>query len=102
MPKIVNVFENTSAELPGLTTGLIATSDFLRDYWPLLIVGIAAVSWLAWWILQKEGITSCITGATRPEQIVENCGASGITLSDAEMARIDEIIRPATFSYDYN
>jgi len=55
VPKIVNVFENTSAELPGLTTGLIATSDFLRDYWPLLIVGIAAFSWLAWWILQKEG-----------------------------------------------
>src|SRR5210317_307142 len=54
VPKIVNVFENTSAELPGLTTGLIATSDFLRDYWPLLIVGIAAFSWLAWWILQKE------------------------------------------------
>jgi len=54
VPKIVNVFENTSAELPGLTTGLIATSDFLRDYWPLLIIGIAAFSWLAWWILQKE------------------------------------------------
>jgi general secretion pathway protein F len=55
VPKIVNVFENTSAELPGLTTGLIATSDFLRDYWPMLIVGIAALSWLSWWILQKEG-----------------------------------------------
>src|SRR5210317_810736 len=55
VPRIVNVFENTSAELPGLTRGLIATSDFLRDYWPLLIVGIAAFSWLSWWILQKEG-----------------------------------------------
>jgi general secretion pathway protein F len=55
VPKIVNVFENTSAELPGLTTGLIATSDFLRDYWPMLIVGIGAFSWLTWWVLQKEG-----------------------------------------------
>jgi len=55
VPKIVNVFENTSAELPALTTGLIATSDFLRDHWFLLIIGLAALSWLAWWVLQQEG-----------------------------------------------
>ncbi len=55
VPKIVGVFENTSAELPALTTGLIATSDFLRGYWPLVIAGAAAVGWLGWWILQKEG-----------------------------------------------
>ncbi len=55
VPKIVNVFENTAAELPALTTGMIATSDFLRDYWALLLVGLAALSWLGWWILQQEG-----------------------------------------------
>ena len=55
VPKIVSVFENTSAELPALTTGLIATSDFLRDWWPLVIIGFAALSWLSWWVLQKEG-----------------------------------------------
>jgi general secretion pathway protein F len=55
VPKIVNVFENTAAELPALTTGLIATSDFLRAYWPLLLVALAAISWLVWWILQKDG-----------------------------------------------
>ena len=55
VPKIVNVFENTSAELPGLTAGLIATSDFLRAYWPFLIVAMIAIAWLAWWVLQKEG-----------------------------------------------
>ncbi len=54
VPKIVNVFANTAAELPALTTGLIATSDFLRAWWPLLIVGVAAFGWLVWWILQKE------------------------------------------------
>ena len=53
VPKIVSVFENTSAELPALTTGLIATSDFLRDYWVLLVIGIAALWYLVWWILQK-------------------------------------------------
>ena len=55
VPKIVTVFENTSAELPALTTGMIATSDFLRDWWMLVLLGMAAVFWLVWWILQKDG-----------------------------------------------
>jgi len=55
VPKIVNVFENTSAELPALTSGLIATSDFLRAYWPFLIVAMTALGWLAWWVLQRDG-----------------------------------------------
>jgi general secretion pathway protein F len=55
VPRIVNVFENTSAELPGLTRGLIATSDFLRNHWLLLIIALAAVTWGLWWLFQKEG-----------------------------------------------
>ena len=55
VPRIVNVFENTSAELPGLTRGLIATSDFLRNNWLLLIIVVAAAIWGLWWLLQKEG-----------------------------------------------
>lgn len=55
VPKIVGVFQNASAELPGLTRGLIATSDFLRDHWLLLIIGIAAVTYALWWVLQQEG-----------------------------------------------
>ena len=55
VPRIVNVFQNTAAELPPLTRGLIATSDFLRGNWLLLIIAIAAVSWGIWWLLQKEG-----------------------------------------------
>ena len=55
VPRIVNVFENTSAELPGLTRGLIATSDFLRNHWLWLIIATAAVIWGLWWLFQKEG-----------------------------------------------
>ena len=55
VPKIVSVFENTSAELPGLTAGLIATSDFLIAYWPFLIAGLIGAAWLGWWVLQREG-----------------------------------------------
>ncbi len=55
VPKIVGVFENTSAELPALTSGLIATSDFLRAYWLLVVVGLGLVSYAIWWVLQKDG-----------------------------------------------
>jgi general secretion pathway protein F len=54
VPKIVSVFENTSAELPALTSGLIATSDFLRAYWVLVIIGLGIIGYAAWWILQKD------------------------------------------------
>ena len=55
VPKIVGVFENTSAELPALTTGLIATSDFLRAYWVFVIIGLCVVGYATWWVLQKDG-----------------------------------------------
>lgn len=54
VPKIVSVFENTSAELPALTRGLIATSDFLRSYWALVIIGVCIVVYAVWWVLQRD------------------------------------------------
>ena len=55
VPKVVRVFENMSADLPGLTQAMIATSDFLRAWWVLLFIGLAALAWGIWWILQREG-----------------------------------------------
>lgn len=55
VPKIVGVFESRAAELPGLTRGLIATSDFLQNHWLSLLVGIAAIAYGIWRILQHEG-----------------------------------------------
>ena len=55
VPKIVGVFENTSAELPALTSGLIATSDFLRDYWLPVTLGLLGLAYGVWWIRRKEG-----------------------------------------------
>lgn len=55
VPKIVGVFDNMSGELPALTRGLIATSDFLRDHWLLLLIAIAAAIYGIWWLLQKDG-----------------------------------------------
>jgi general secretion pathway protein F len=50
VPKIVKQFESSKAELPILTKGLIAISDFLRD-WGLLLLGgiiVAIVLFVRW------------------------------------------------------
>jgi aryl-alcohol dehydrogenase-like predicted oxidoreductase len=31
-------------------------------------------------------------GATRPEQVAENCAASGVTLDEALLAKIDAVL----------
>jgi general secretion pathway protein F len=54
VPRIVGIFENTAGELPALTRGLIATSDFLRDYWILIILFLAAVLYGMWHLLRQE------------------------------------------------
>ena len=51
------------------------------------------------WLLQQEGVSCCITGASRPEQVIENARASGIVLDQDQLARIDEIIGPAVYSH---
>ena len=50
VPKVVDVFRSTKAELPVLTRGLIAMSDFLRE-WAWLVVGglmLAAFLFVRW------------------------------------------------------
>jgi general secretion pathway protein F len=46
VPKVVEVFRNSEAELPLLTQALIAGSDFMRAYGLVLIIAIAAGVWL--------------------------------------------------------
>ncbi|MEJ5255653.1 MAG: aldo/keto reductase family protein [Acidimicrobiales bacterium] len=46
------------------------------------------------WVLANDNVASAIVGATRPEQIRENVGASGVTLEPEVLARIDEIVAP--------
>ena len=44
VPEVVTVFENTGQELPLLTRMLIATSDFLREYFLVLFIGLILLS----------------------------------------------------------
>lgn len=55
VPKVVYVFENYGQELPLLTRVMIASSDFLRDYWLLLIIGIVATIYGLRQLLRREG-----------------------------------------------
>jgi aryl-alcohol dehydrogenase-like predicted oxidoreductase len=44
------------------------------------------------WCLRRPEVTTCIIGASRPEQIDENAKASGVKLSDDAVRRIGEIL----------
>jgi aryl-alcohol dehydrogenase-like predicted oxidoreductase len=45
-------------------------------------------------LLQQPGISSVITGASRPEQLEESVKASGVVLKDKDRAAIDRIFKP--------
>jgi len=55
VPKVVSIFENFGQELPILTRIMIASSDFIRSYWFLLIAGTIVIVWGIRRLLQKEG-----------------------------------------------
>jgi aryl-alcohol dehydrogenase-like predicted oxidoreductase len=44
------------------------------------------------WVLREENVASAIIGASRPEQVEENAGASGIELDDATLKAIDDAV----------
>ena len=44
------------------------------------------------WCLRRPEITSCIIGATRREQVVENVKASDLELDDHVLDRISAIL----------
>jgi len=47
------------------------------------------------WLLTRPAVTSVIIGATRVEQIEENCAAIDAQLSDADLAEIDRLFPAA-------
>jgi aryl-alcohol dehydrogenase-like predicted oxidoreductase len=44
------------------------------------------------WVLREENVASAIIGASRPEQVEENAGASGIELDEATVQAIDDAV----------
>jgi voltage-dependent potassium channel beta subunit len=55
-------------------------------------LGVSMATLALAWVLQNDNVSSAIIGATRPEQVSENVKASGMSLSDDVMRRIDEVL----------
>lgn len=46
------------------------------------------------WVLRQPNVAGAIIGASKPSQVSDNAGASGVKLSDDVLRRIDDIIGP--------
>src|SRR5437016_14286806 len=55
-------------------------------------LGITMAQLSLGWVLREENVASAIIGASRPEQVEENAGASGIELDDATLKAIDDAV----------
>ena len=55
-------------------------------------LGLTMAQFALAWVLQEENVASAITGASRPDQIDDNVGASGVALDEGVMAAVDEIL----------
>jgi aryl-alcohol dehydrogenase-like predicted oxidoreductase len=57
-------------------------------------LGLSLAQLALGWCLRRPGIASVIVGATRPEQIEENVGASGAEIPGEVLDRIEEVFPP--------
>ncbi|MFC5404864.1 aldo/keto reductase [Cohnella soli] len=65
--------------------------DVLQDIAAVRETTVARIA-LAW-VLNQQAVTSVIVGAKRPDQLQDNLSASGIRLTDDELARLEEVSR---------
>jgi 1-deoxyxylulose-5-phosphate synthase len=56
--------------------------------------GVTMAQFALAWILREGNVASAIVGASRPEQLDENCAASGVKIDPALFVRAEEILRP--------
>lgn len=65
------------------------------------IRGVSASQVALNWVVRRPGVSSVIIGARSPQQLEDNLAAAGWSLSDEEMARLDEAsARPPRYPYD--
>jgi len=99
---------------PGkpLPAGTRATSDEMSGFMDRLLrpevlqavqqlrpvaaeAGLSLTQFALAWVLREPNVASAIIGASRPEQIIENCGASGVKVDPALFARAEAIVAEA-------
>ncbi|GAB4081795.1 aldo/keto reductase [Modestobacter muralis] len=57
-------------------------------------LGLSMAALAVAWVLTEENVAAAIIGASRPEQVVDNVEAAGVTLDADVKARIDEVLAP--------
>ena len=55
-------------------------------------LGITMAQLALAWVLREENVASAIVGASRPSQVEENAGASGIELDASTLQAIDDAV----------
>jgi aryl-alcohol dehydrogenase-like predicted oxidoreductase len=60
--------------------------------------GLTMVQLALAWVLREENVASAIIGASRPEQVHSNAGASGVELSQDTLDAIDEALEDVVVS----
>jgi aryl-alcohol dehydrogenase-like predicted oxidoreductase len=55
-------------------------------------VGLTMAQLAVAWVLQNDNVAAAIIGASRPEQVSDNVGASGVRLEPDVLKRIDEAL----------
>jgi aryl-alcohol dehydrogenase-like predicted oxidoreductase len=63
-----------------------ALTDLARE------AGLSMAQLALAWVLQNDNVSAAIVGATRPEQVHDNAGASGVKLDRELMDRVDDIL----------
>ena len=70
-----------------------ATVEQVRQLKPIADeLGITRAQLALAWVLRDPGVSSVITGATRPEQVTDNVQAADVHLTDDQISRIDAIM----------
>jgi aryl-alcohol dehydrogenase-like predicted oxidoreductase len=57
-------------------------------------LGITMAQLALAWVLRREEVACAIIGASRPEQVEDNAGASGIDLDEGALRAIDDAVAP--------
>ena len=55
-------------------------------------LGISRTQLALAWVLRQKGVSSAITGATKPEQLKESLGAAGVDLPQEVVDKIEKIV----------
>jgi aryl-alcohol dehydrogenase-like predicted oxidoreductase len=74
--------------------GYLALADELKKV--ARTKGLSLVQVALAWLLRLPAITCVLVGAKNPVQVEEHLGAVGVTFSDGELARIEEILASGT------